>query len=176
MPGPPSPEGGPDALWQAVGVLPSRRQLLTGAAAALLGAPLSACEIRRAPRRPAARPTPTASDRLLSSAAARERALLAAYDDVLARYPDLAPRLGPYRADHAAHLHAVEPGAVVSASVAPSTRRTSKKTQAKVRARLREKEEAAAAAYARQVESAPAEHAALLAVLAACEASHAELL
>jgi hypothetical protein len=95
---------------------------------------------------------------------------------VLARYPDLAPRLSPYREDHAAHLHAVEPGAVVSATVTPSARRTPRKAQAVLRRRLRLLEERAAAAHAEAAVTAPADQAALLASLAACEASHAELL
>lgn len=159
----------------------SRRQVLATAAALLgggLAGGLTGCDARRGPRSPGARPTgtPAPADRVLTAAVARERALLAAYDDVLARYPDLAPRLTPYRDDHAAHLHALEPGAVVSASVTPSTRRTPKRVQRRLRARLRAMEEKAAAACARDAESAPRERAVLLAALAASEASHAELL
>jgi len=153
-------------------VLASRRQVLVGAVVALT----SACDLRDERGGPTAEPTPTPTDRLLAAAAARERALLAAYDDVLARHPDLAARLSPYREDHAAHLQAVEPGAVVSATVAPSAARTPRPTQVALRRRLRVLEQEAADTYARAAVGAPAEHAALLASLAACEASHADLL
>ena len=153
-------------------MLASRRQVLVGAAVVLA----SGCDPGRDPAPPTARATPTPTDRLLAAAAARERSLLAAYDEVLARHPDLAVRLSPYRADHAAHLLAVEPAAVVSATVAPSARRTPPREQARLRARLRALEEQAAETYARAAAGAPPGHATLLASLAACEASHAELL
>jgi hypothetical protein len=136
----------------------------------------SACTVRRAPRRPPPAAAPSPVPDLLAAAAARERSLLAAYDDALGQHPDLAPLLSPYREDHAAHLHALEPGAVVSATVTPSPRRTSRRERTKVRKRLQLLEERVAKGYARDAVSAPVAHAPLLASLAGCEASHAELL
>lgn len=166
-------------FWQAVAVLPSRRQLLLGAAVAVT----QACTIRRGPRRPptaSGSTTPTATAAAgpdpVVAAAARERALLAAYDDLLARHPGLAPLLSTYRADHAAHLHALEPGAVVSATVTPAPRRSPRKAEAQARRRLRALEARTAEAHARAAVSAPLAQAGLLASLAACEAAHAELL
>lgn len=157
-------------------MLASRRQVLVGSVVGAVTALTGACDLRGDGRPPAAGPAPRPTDRLVAAAAARERALLAAYDEVLARHPDLATRLSPYREDHAAHLHALEPGAVVSATVTPSARRTPPKAAAALRARLRVLEQEAADTYARAAVGAPDEHAQLLASLAACEASHADLL
>lgn len=165
-------ERGHDPFWQAVRVFVSRRRLLLGAGVALA----SACTVQRGPRRPTALATGDPRSPLLAGATGRERVLLAAYDDVLAQHPDLAPELSSYREDHAAHLHALEPGVVVSATVTPSTRRTSRRDAARARDRLRLLESRTATAYARAAVAAPPEHAALLASLAACEATHAELL
>jgi glucose dehydrogenase len=44
---------------------------------------------------------------LAQAAATRERVLLATYDAALAAVPALTGRLGPLRADHAAHLAAL---------------------------------------------------------------------
>lgn len=87
----------------------------------------------RSAKRPAATPTPATSrasapsasaavtasarpalspDELLAQrVAAAEQALLAAYDTATSDQPELAAQLAPFRADHAAHLHALVPGA-----------------------------------------------------------------
>lgn len=123
---------------------------------------------------PAAAPDPGAG--LVTAAAARERALLTAYDDVLAQHSDLAGLLSPYREDHAAHLHALDPGTVVSATVSPTTSRTSRRARARAQERLRALESRAGSAHARAAVTAPPAQAPLLASLAACEHSHAALL
>lgn len=59
-------------------------------------------------------------DAVVARVAANERALLAAYDDAIARFPGLAAKLTPLRADHARHLDGITPGASTSASPSPS--------------------------------------------------------
>jgi hypothetical protein len=72
-----------------------------------------------------ASPLPTVSamsaDQLVAQRVAiAEEALLAAYDAVADAHPELAGRIAPFRADHAAHLHGLVPGATPS-TTAPST-------------------------------------------------------
>ena len=78
-------------------VLPRRAVLLAAAALATAG-----CTARGT--RQQAAPPPDPDVVLADEAAARERALLAAYDEAVARDPALAERLGPLRAEHAGHL------------------------------------------------------------------------
>jgi hypothetical protein len=64
---------------------------------------------------------PTRADLAVKRAAAGEQALLLAYDAAAGQHPELADRLAPLRADHAAHLVALTPGAsTASASPPPS--------------------------------------------------------
>lgn len=98
----------------ADGSRPSRRQVLGAVPAAVLAAALASCTQDTPP----AEPVPVDPDVALRDAAvARERALLRAYDDVLAGRPELGSRLLPLRDQHAAHLSALL-GA--SASAGPS--------------------------------------------------------
>ena len=92
-----------------------------------------------APASPApagASPQPTVSalsaEQLVAQrVAAAEQELLAAYDAVTVAHPELVDRLAPFRADHVAHLHGLEPGATPSTaapnpppSTAPFEQRT----------------------------------------------------
>ncbi len=66
---------------------------------------------------------PTKAELAVKRAAAAEQALLLAYDTAVGQHPELADRLAPVRADHAAHLVALTPGAPTasaSASASPS--------------------------------------------------------
>lgn len=148
---------------------PSRRQVLAGAAV-LLGA---ACTEDRRTARPS--PSTSAVDpdvALRSAAAAREQSLLSLYDALLAGTPALRAELAPYRADHAAHLAALLPPGS-PAPVPPVVPRTS---PVRLRAAIVAGERRTAAAHATACGAASADLAAVLASLAACEASHAALL
>ena len=146
----------PIGVWQADPVQPTRRQALAAGAAVLT----AACTTSAPPPRPRVR---TADDELRDAAAAREQALIDAYAAAVATRPELQGVL----TDHAAHLvllaPAVPPTPAVAAA-APSPRA------------LAGQERAAAAAHAKAALTASRELAALLASLAACEASHAAVL
>lgn len=137
-----------------------------------------------------AHPTPTPpgvdpDDALHTAALAREAALLAAYDEVLATTPSLAARLSPIRAEHAEHLAALQAlRPTPSPARSPSTpveaspvRRTADRTDpaAAVR-RLTSLEQTSAAAHASAAVAASRRLAPLLASLAASESSHAAVL
>jgi hypothetical protein len=64
--------------------------------------------------------TPTKADLAVKRAAAAEQALLLAYDAATGEHPELADRLAPLRADHAAHLVALTPGAPTASASAPA--------------------------------------------------------
>jgi hypothetical protein len=53
--------------------------------------------------------------------ASAEEALLAAYDAAADAHPELAARLAPFRADHAAHLHGLVPEPAPSTTASSST-------------------------------------------------------
>ncbi len=133
---------------------PTRRQVL--ASAVVLGA--TACT--------SGRPGRTNPDTALRSAAVeRERALIAAYDALLARRPADAPLLRALRAEHASHLAALDPlAAPPSASASPPP---------VDRARLRALERAAATAHGAAAVGAGRALAGVLASCSASEASHA---
>lgn len=126
-----------------------------------------------------------------------ERALIAAYDTAIEAMPELEPVLAPLRADHAAHLVGLTPGAPTTpaSSVAntsatptptPSAAAGSAATgppnspaqslRAQTLSALTAKERAAAAARVDDLMSAEGSLARLLASIGGCEASHAGLL
>jgi hypothetical protein len=149
-------------------------------------------------------PKPTVSalspDQLVAQrVAAAEQALLAAYDAVAVAHPELVGRLAPFRADHAAHLHGLVPGALPSttassstapvASLAPSNTTapstiassttapvSSPPTSAQIFQQLAEVERNAAAARVSDVASTSGSLARLIASIGGCEAAHAALL
>jgi hypothetical protein len=153
-------------IWQAGPVQPTRRSVLVAGA---LGA-VSACTSK-----PGAAPQPVPPDTALTATAvARETALLAAYDEVLAAVPALAARLAPVRAEHQAHLAALQ-GAPTIASPLPVRTGTSLQPAAAL-TRLAALERAAATAHAGAAVSASRRLAPLLASLAASESAHLVLL
>lgn len=131
---------------------------------------------------------PSAVARARARAAGESRRLLARYDAVLAAHPGLAPRLGPLRAQVAAHAAAFTDGttatptaeaettgaasATASASPAPAVPATEKDAVAALAAA----ERALADQRARDLLEAPGELARLLASVAAAGAGHAYLL
>ena len=101
----------------SVPVEPTRRSVLAGALAAGAAAALSGCTTGA--DRPAGPRPPDPDVVLADQAAARERALLAAYDEATARAPELADRLAPLRAEHADHLAAL--GVPTAAATPPAS-------------------------------------------------------
>lgn len=99
-----------------VPLTPTRRVVLVGSAAVLAGCSLDRSGGAKGP------PPPHPDLVLADEAAARERAMLAAYDAALALVPQLADRLAPVRAEHAEHLAALGvPDPVPSAPPAPAS-------------------------------------------------------
>jgi hypothetical protein len=158
----------------------SRRWFLAGGAAALVGAGAGvAAGFWTNDTPPARRPAPP---QVLVAAAAAERALLADLDATTGGTPAVRSVIRQVRADHAAHLGALlgllatypapagdRPSAALgSASAPPGAPRT--------RAALRDAERRAAAAAAARADRLTGGHAALLASIAAAEATHADLL
>lgn len=137
---------------------PSRRVLVGGSVAALA----AACTGSRPPAAPA-RADPDVA--LRAAAAAREQALIAAYDTA-GTTPALRTRLAPLRAEHAVHLQAL--GVAGPPAARPST--------AAGLAQLAALERRTAAAHAAAAVDASPALAAVLASLAASEASHAVVL
>jgi hypothetical protein len=146
---------------------------------------------------PSPRPTVSAlsPDQLVAQrVAVAEQALLAAYDAAALAHPELAGRLAPFRADHAAHLQGLVPGASPSATASssgapaeslapPSTNAPataapvlSPPTSAQIFQQLAEVERSAAAARLGDVASASGSLARLVASIGGCEAAHAALL
>jgi Arc/MetJ family transcription regulator len=142
----------------------SRRALLAGAAL-----PLAACTQGRTPA------PPDPDDLLRAEAVERERSLLREYDAVLLALPGLAARLVPLRGHHAEHLLALT-GETATPSPGPSSDPVPQvplpATAAAALAGLVEAERMAAAGHRAGALAASRELAALLASLAASEASH----
>lgn len=143
----------------------SRRALL--AVSATL--PLAACTQEPTPA------PPDPDDLLRAEAVARERGLLREYDAVLLALPGLAARLTPLRGHHAEHLlaltgRAATPSADPSGDAAPRVPPPATATAAL--SGLAEAERVAASAHRAGALAASRELAALLASLAASEASH----
>src|SRR4051812_39181439 len=140
---------------------PSRRRLLQAGALVPL---LSACTSKPA------RPHPADPDvALREGAIARERALLAQYDAAAGGSPARAAALRAVRLDHEAHLAALTEEAPTSASPSPSAAAAG---PAPTTAQLVAAEHAAAAAAGADALVASRPLAALLASVAASEASH----
>lgn len=155
----------------------TRRAALLSGGLSLGAGLLTACTSRTRPR---ATPRPVDPDTALRDAAvARELALLAAYDDLLATSPALAPRLGALRAEHEEHLRALgqappSPTPSSPAASPPSSPPSSPLPGGLVR--LRALERSTAEAHAAAALTASRRLAPALASLAASEASHAAVL
>ena len=110
---------------------------------------------------------------VLVAAAEAEHALLAYLDEVVTNQPQQRAALAQLRRDHAAHATALE-AALSSYSRTPRTPQALHATPDI--AALRTVEQAASQRAARQAAALQGEHAVLLASIAACEATHVELL
>lgn len=110
-------------------------------------------------------------------------ALLNAYDATVAAQPDLSGRLAPLRAEHATHIGALNaamgratpstaPSAGASGSPGPAVPAGAKAAVAALRAA----EKTAQADAAKTCLSVPAQYAELLGSIAACRATHLEVL
>lgn len=108
--------------------------------------------------------------------------LLSRYDATIAAQPDLSSRLAPLRADHAAHVDALNaamgrtpsptPSASASGSPGPAVPTG---TKAAVAA-LRGAEKTAQGDAAKVCMTVPAQYAELVGSIAACRATHLEVL
>lgn len=158
---------------------PSRRAVLVAG----LVAPLVACTRSAQPPAPVAgsspaaptgpgvgpRSRPDADAPVRAAAVARERRLLAAYDAALADDPG-ARDLAALRQEHAAHLQAL--GVAPPPPPPGDRRRRDRRAAARARAGLVRAERGAAGEHARDLLTASRGLAAVLASLAAAEASH----
>ncbi len=150
----------------------SRRGLLLGGAAVALaaGGGVAAGAKRSLPsNRPTGRPPAE-----LVAALAAEQKLIAAIDATTGGDAAVRTALRQIRADHAAHHKALQ-AAVSAYPDAPPTPRSSGPAQPLDVAGLRSAERQASAGAASRARRLSGRHAALLASIAACEASHAEL-
>ncbi|HVM28289.1 MAG TPA: hypothetical protein VM433_11560 [Mycobacteriales bacterium] len=97
-----------------------RRTVLTGGLALLAGGGLAGCTSLPGRSEPDGPPAPHPDVVLADQAALRERRLIAAYDAVMQRAPELAERLAPLRAQHAEHLAALGVPALPAPAAAPA--------------------------------------------------------
>ena len=176
--------GPPDASPRATG---RRRLLAAGAAAGALA--LAGCRFGGA--KPAAKPDP------LVPVLAGVQDLVARYDAALAAVPDLTTRLRPLRGEHAVHASLLAraiggPSASPSRAGSPAASAAGTPSDgtspddgtgtgdgtdpAAVLAALRAAEQGGYAAAVAACLAAPAGSAALLASIAACRATHVEVL
>jgi hypothetical protein len=135
------------------------------------GAALVACTPGTEPDGPLPPPPVDPDVALREQATARESALIAAYDAAIAGAPALAGRLAPLRAEHAAHLAALQEPAAGATAGGPATTmpvRPARPTTATLVAA----ERSAARAHALGARTASPALAQVLASLAASEASH----
>lgn len=150
-----------------------RRWFLAGGAAVLLGGGAGVlAEVLHESSPAPATPAPGT----LVSAVDAERVLLATLEAMTAGSHEARSVLAQIRADHAAHLHALR--RVLATYPPPATRTPSGPGSAQPRtlAQLRDVEKQAASAAAQRAATLDGAAAALLASIAACEATHAELL
>jgi hypothetical protein len=158
------------------------------------GAPPAPASTSPAPRPSSPLPTvlPLSADQLVARrVAVAEEALLAAYDAAADAHPELAGRLAPFRADHAAHLHGLVPEASQSTpapvSTAPSSPTSASAASASaplssppastaILQQLAALERSAAAARIDDVATTSGSLARFIASIGGCEAAHAALL
>jgi hypothetical protein len=116
-------------------------------------------------------PAPRVAPKPLLDAARAERDLVATLDSAMARFPDQVALLRQLRADHAAH------SAALDAAVREHTGRLPTHAAAvAAKGHLIDTERTASGAAARRAAALEGSDAALLASIAACEATHVELL
>jgi hypothetical protein len=152
----------------------TRRWFLAGGLAVVLGAGGGAIvELVRNPKHRPALPPPAPG--ALLAAVESERVLIADLDATTGGPPAVRRVVVAARADHAAHLHALSALVARYRRVAPGQRRRHRGSP-RTLAQLRAAEQHAAVVAARRARALEGGSAALLASIAACEATHAELL
>jgi hypothetical protein len=155
----------------------SRRAVLGGLAGTAAGIALAGCWPKS--NKPAAHPTPHP----LTAAVAGTQVLVDRYQATIAGYPDLTDQLQPLLTDHRAHLDALRramglpaasgsPTAAASAGASPSVA----PDQDAALAALKEAEKAAQTEAVTACLAAAASYAPLLGSIAACRATHLEVL
>lgn len=152
---------------------PSRRGFLAGTGLAVLGAAGGVTAGLLVDRSPDEVQPPNPA--VLLAAVGAERALLRHFDTVSGG-GSLHRLLQQIRADHEAHLAALLAAATLAAGASPSAVPTAALGPPMTRDELRAAESAAARAAAQRALTLTGPDAALLASIAACEATHAELL
>lgn len=153
---------------------PSRRAFLASGGAAVLvggGAGVGIALTRPRPHPPA----PPAPPAPLAEALNVEHVLLADIDATLQASPGLRAVLAGVRADHAAHAAALR-GAIEATGAGVSEPVGELPMEVRSRRELRAAEQVASAGGVSRAAAAHGADAALLASIAACEATHAELL
>jgi hypothetical protein len=151
----------------------SRRWFLAGGGAVLIGGSAGVLAGLR-PDRPAPQRTPPPAT--LLAALEAERDLIANLDATTGGTPAVRRVIVAARRDHAAHLAALQ-ALVPPSPAAPASATSSAPTgTARTAAQLRDAERAASSRAARRAATLHGAEAVLLASIAACEATHAELL
>jgi len=154
---------------RAKGIGVDRRTVLTGALAGAAGVTLSGCDLLAGDPPP---PHP------LLGTLRDIRALLDCYQAVISAHPTLAGRLGPLRDNHRAHLTAVAKliGPTASQSPSPTNSGAAPPGEEDAVRELREAEQTGQETAGRACLAARREYAGLLGSIAACRASHREVL
>jgi hypothetical protein len=150
----------------------SRRWFLAGGAAVLVGAGAGVGADFAHERSHAKSPDPPPA--ALIAAIAAERTLIADLEATTGGAAEVRLVIKQARADHAAHLRALLP--LLTAHRTPSTAASRPRGTPRTLAELRAAEQRASAGAARNADALRGAQAALLASIAACEASHADLL
>jgi hypothetical protein len=153
----------------------TRRAVLAGLAGGVTGAALAGCW--PASDKPAVQHPPHPLTPVLASTGV----LVQRYRATIAGYPDLAERLTPLLADHEAHVEALHkaigtPVASASASPGPSVSASLAPDAAGAVAALRRAEQTGQADAVTACLAAASDDAALLGSIAACRATHLEVL
>jgi hypothetical protein len=169
----PGPRSGPAhaAIPEQRG--PSRRWFLAGGAVVLLGGGAGVAADLVHEKHHGAQPPPL-PPAALAAAAAAERVLIADLAATTGGSPSVRRVIVQARADHAAHLDALTD--LLAFYRAPSVSPSAHPGTARTHDQLRAAEQQASIAAAGHAASLSGAQAALLASIAACEASHAELL
>lgn len=118
---------------------------------------------------------PTAAPAALVAAFVAERALLADLAATTGGAPHVRRAIAQIRADHEAHLAALHK-VLLSVTQEPVSQPVPVRGRPRTRRELRDAERSAASAAAQHAAALDGPAAALLASIAACEATHAELL
>jgi hypothetical protein len=179
----PQPAEPPAAAPADAPARPSRRAFLFGGGLAVVAGAGAGVGAEYWRDRPATPPPRQHAPAALRAALAAEHGLLAALDASLPTAGPADAALRQVRADHAAHARALAAAVAQAGGLPPGARATASGSAVASRpqpprsvAQLQEAEAGASRRAAERAGSLSGRDAALLASIAACEASHAELL